>query len=58
LKELNHECAQLSLKVIFINILLFREVQVACKRRSYANSGAWLRRFEDATGVVKTDIFR
>jgi len=32
--------------------------QVLCKRRSSVNSGAWLRGFEDITGVVKTDILR
>ena len=31
--------------------------KVACKRRSSVNIGAWLRRFDDATGVVKTDMF-
>jgi len=30
---------------------------VGCKRRSSVNSEAWLRRFDDVTGVVKTDIF-
>jgi len=33
-------------------------VTVASKRQSSANSGAWLRRFDDVTGIVKTDIFR
>jgi len=31
---------------------------VPCKRRSSVNSGAWLRRFDDVTGVAKTDILR
>jgi len=31
---------------------------VACNRRSSVNSGAWLRRFDHITGVVKTDILR
>jgi len=31
---------------------------VTCKRRSSVNSEAWLRRLDDVTGVVKTDIFR
>jgi len=31
--------------------------QVACKRQSFVNSGAWLQRFDNATGVVKTDFF-
>ena len=29
-----------------------------CKRRSSVNSGAWLWRFVDVTGVAKTDILR
>jgi len=28
-------------------------LKVACKRRSSVNSGAWLRRFDDVTGVEK-----
>ena len=32
------------------------QLLVACKRRSSVNSGAWLRRFDDVTGVIKTDI--
>jgi len=31
---------------------------VPSKRRSSINSGAWLRRFDDVTGVAKTDILR
>jgi len=31
-------------------------VGVPCKRRSSVNSGAWLRRFDDVTGVAKTDM--
>ena len=31
--------------------------RVACKRQSSVNSEAWLRRFDDITGVVKTDFF-
>jgi len=31
---------------------------VPCKRPSSVTSGAWLRRFDDVTGVAKTDIFR
>jgi len=30
---------------------------VACKRPSSLKSGTWLRKFDDVTGVVKTDIF-
>ena len=30
--------------------------RVPCKRRSSVNSGAWLRRFDDVTGVAKTNI--
>jgi len=30
--------------------------RVACKRRSSVNSGAWLRRFDDVTGVEKSCI--
>jgi len=33
-------------------------VWVPCKRRSSVNSGAWLRRFDDVTGVAKIDIIR
>ena len=29
---------------------------VACKRRSFVNSGAWLRRFNDVTGVEKSCV--
>jgi len=29
---------------------------VACKRRSSVNSGAWLRRFDDVTGVEKSNV--
>jgi len=32
--------------------------QVPCKRRGSINSGAWLQRFDDITGVPKTDILR
>jgi len=31
--------------------------EVACKRRRSLNSRAWLQRFGDVIGVVKTDIF-
>jgi len=31
-------------------------VKVACKRRSSVNSGAWLRRFDDVTGVAKSCV--
>jgi len=31
-------------------------VRVACKRRSSVNSGAWLRRFDDVTGVEKSCV--
>jgi len=31
---------------------------VPCKRRNSVNSGTWLRRFDDVTGVAKTDILR
>jgi len=34
------------------------QVWVPCKWRSSVKSGAWLRRFDDITGVAKTDIFR
>jgi len=43
------------LVLIVLNLLFFRlhhYYRVACE------SGAWLRRFDDVTGVVKTDIFR
>jgi len=30
--------------------------KVACKRRSSVNSGAWLRRIDDVTGVEKTCV--
>ena len=33
------------------------DVLVACKRRSSVNSRAWLWRFDDVTGVVKTEYF-
>jgi len=33
-------------------------ILVACKRRRSIINGAWLRRFDDVTGVVKTDILR
>jgi len=29
---------------------------VACKRRSSVNSGAWLRRFDDVTGVEESCV--
>jgi len=31
-------------------------IWVACKRRSSVNSGAWLRRFDDVTGVEKSCV--
>ena len=30
--------------------------KIACKRRSSVNSGAWLRRFDDVTGVEKSCV--
>jgi len=32
--------------------------KVPCKRQSSVNSGAWLRRFDDVTGVAKIDTLR
>jgi len=33
-------------------------IQVPCERRSSVNSKAWLRRFDDITGVAKTYVLR
>ena len=35
-----------------------KEKRVPCKRRSSVNSGGWLPRFDDVTGIAKTDILR
>jgi len=35
---------------------LTAKIYVPCERRSSVNSRAWLRRFDDVTRVVKTDI--
>jgi len=56
---------QTSFSVCFSNLLPFFywlpfwivQIWVACKRWSSANSGAWLPRFDDLTGVLKTHIF-
>jgi len=34
------------------------KLEVPCKRRSSVNSGAWLRRFDDVTGVEKSCVVK
>jgi len=41
---------------VSVHIRPSREKGLPFKRRSSVNSGAWLRRFDDVTGVAKTDI--
>ena len=38
------------------NILIKAHNRIACKRRSSVNSGAWLRRFDDVTGVEESCV--
>ena len=45
---------QSSSHVQFVNIRFSAEVP--CKRRSSVKSGAWLRRFDDVTGVEKSCV--
>jgi len=35
---------------------MMEQMRVACKRHSSVNSGAWLRRFDDVTGVEKSCV--
>jgi len=39
-----------------IDAVIYVQYWVACKRRSAISSGAWLRRFDDVTGVKKSCV--
>jgi len=41
---------------IIINHDKVNLLRVACKRQSSVNNGAWLRRFDDVTGVEKSCV--